>query len=209
MTDISMFTTLMMLAALKLYEAASIVIESDDPELLPQMQFMSQVAQLLAVLVKASAAQGLDHDYSSNSLAQVGATLDKHSQDADIRAPENTHARRWSSMSEGSVSPSMTPEAWATPTAAAWLEKSTIALKALSTLRWLNKPEQLQKLAEESPKCLPSTAQNLQVSTAAYQAVGESVLQLLHCCLAGQHTAHSAPLEQAAMNVSMMSCLSW
>ncbi len=209
MTDISMFTTLMMLAALKLYEAASIVTESDDPELLPQMQFMSQVAQLLAVLVKASAAQGPDHDYSSNSLAQVGATLDKHSQGADIRGLENTHARRWSSMSEGSVSPSMTTEAWATPTAAAWLEKSAIALKALSTLRWLNKPEQLQKLAEESPKCLPSTAQNLQVSTAAYQAVGESLLQLLHCCLAGEHTAHSAPLEQAAINVSMPSCLSW
>ena len=173
------------------------------------MQFMSQVAQLLAVLVEACAAQGPDHDYSSTSLPQTGHLLDRHSQDADTKGPENSHVRSWPSVSEGSVCPSMMREAWPNPTAAAWLQKSTLALKALSTLRWLNKAEQLQKLAEESPKGLPSTAQSLQVSTAAYQAVGESVSQLLHCCLAGQHTAHSAPLEQAAMNVSMMSCLSW
>ncbi len=198
-----------MLAALKLYEATSIVSESDDPKLLPQMQFMSQVAQLLAVLVKASAGHFPDHDHLSNSLFQVGHMLDRYGQVADTRVLENSHARSWSSLSEGSVSPTMTTEAWATPTAAAWLEKSTLAVKALSTLRWLNKPEQLQKLADETPECLPSAAQSRPVSTAAYQAVGESLLQLLHCCLAGEHTAHWAHLKQSAIDMFMTSCLSW
>lgn len=183
------------------------------------MQFMSQVAQLLAVLVEACAAQGPDHDYSSTSLPQTGHLLDRHSQDADTKGPENSHVRSWPSVSEGSVCPSMMREAWPNPTAAAWLQKSTLALKALSTLRWLNKAEQLQKLAEEPPECLPSAAQTTvatrpsrqisTVSTAAYQAVGESLLQLLHCCLAGEHTAHWAHLKQSAVNMFMTSCLSW
>ena len=123
----------MVLAALKLYEAASIVTESDDPKLLPQMQFMSQVAPLLAVLVKACAAQGPDHDYSLTSLPQTRRLLDRHSQDADTEGPENSHVRSWPSVSEGSVCPSMMREAWPKPIAAAWLQKSTMALKALST----------------------------------------------------------------------------
>lgn len=191
-------TTLMMLAALKLYDATSIVIESDDPELLPQMQSMSQVAQLLVALVKASARQFPDDDHLSNTRFQVGHMLDRHTSDADTRVLENSHASSWSRLSEGYVNSSMTREAWPTPTAAAWLERSTVALKALTTLRWLNKPEQLQKLADETPKCLPSAAQSRPVSTAAYQAVGESLLQLLHCCLAGGHTAHWAHLNKVS-----------
>ncbi|DBA88754.1 TPA: hypothetical protein ACH3X1_004172 [Trebouxia sp. C0004] len=163
--------------ALKLYEAASIVTESDDPELLPQMQFMSQVAQLLTALVKASAGHSLDH--FSNQHPQAGSLLDRHSQDADTRGPENSHASYWSGACEGPVSPSMMREAWPTPTAAAWQEKSAIVLKALSTLRWLN------ELAKDSPEVLSSAAQKSQDTTAAYQAVGESLVRLLHCCLAG------------------------
>lgn len=198
-----------MLAALKLYEATSIATESDDPELLPQMQLISQAAQLLTLLLKAAAGQFPDHDRLANSLLKVGLTLDRHSQDADPWGPEISHATSWPSLSEGSGTWRMLREAWPTPTAAAWLEKSTIAVKALFTLRWLNKPEQLRKLADETPEDMLSTAENRPVSTAAYHAVGESLLQLLHCCLAGEHTAHWAPLQQSAIKVPTMSCLSW
>ncbi len=175
------------------------------------MQFMAQVAQLLVELVKVSAAQSgstvLNH--SSSSPAHGSNTLETHSQDANIRAPESTLVGTRSGMCAGSVSPSMTTETWATPTAAAWQEKSTIAMRALSTLHWLSKPEQLQKLTKEAPNPFSSATKNFQLCTAAYQAAGESLLRLLHCCLAGEHTAHWAPWKQSAINVSMISCLSW
>ena len=141
LTGAVLFTSVIVLAAWRLYGPASILSESRDPELVPQMQFMAQVAQLLVELVKVSAAQSgstvLNH--SSSSPAHGSNTLETHSQDANIRAPESTHAGTRSGMCAGSVSPSMTTETWATPTAAAWQEKSTIAMRALSTLHWLSK----------------------------------------------------------------------
>ena len=200
-----------MLAVWRLYDPASIVSESKDPELVPQMKFMAQVAQLLVDLVKASAAQpgSKIRDHCSSSPAQGSITLETRSQDADIRAQKATHASSRSDTSARSVSPSVATQIWATPTAALWQDKSAIALRALSTLHWLSKPEQLQKLTTETPNPLSSATNNFQLCTAAHQAVGEALLQLLHCCLAGELTALWAPLQQAAINVSTMSCLSW
>ncbi len=162
-----LFSGVMMLAVWRLYDPASIVTDIEDPELVPQMKFMAQVAQLLVVLVKATA-------------AQPGCTICDHS------------AR--------SVSPSVPTLVWATPTAAVWQDKSAIALRALSTLHWLSKPEQLQKLAAETVDPSRSAAENFQLCTAAHQAVGEALLWLLHYCLAGALTAHWAPLiQQPAM----------
>jgi len=100
-------------------------------------------------------------------------------------------------------------EIWATPTVAAWQDKSAVALRALSTLHWLSEPEQLQKLTKETPSPTSSATKNFQFCTAAHEVVGESLLRLLHCCLAGELTAFWAPLKQSAINMSTMSCLSW
>ncbi|KAL0055193.1 hypothetical protein WJX82_008561 [Trebouxia sp. C0006] len=108
-----------------------------------------------------------------------------HSQDADIRAAESTRASTQSGRCVGSVSPSVKTEIWATPTVAAWQDKSAVALRALSTLHWLSEPEQLQKLTKETPSPTSSATKNFQFCTAAHEVVGESLLRLLHCCLAG------------------------
>ena len=190
--DTVLFNSVLVQAAWGPFEPTNIIVESEDPELVPQMQFMAQVAQLLVDLVKAFTAQSgntvLDH--SSSSPAQASNTLETHSQDADIRAQEATHANAWPGW------PSMTPELWATPTAAEWQHKSAIALRALSTLHWISKPEQLQKLTTETPNPFSSATQNFQLCTAAQQTVGEALLRLLHCCLAGELTALWAPLKQ-------------
>ncbi len=173
---------------------------------MPQMNFMAQVAQLLVDLVKASTAQSdstvLDH--CSRLPAQGSNTFGTGSQDADIRALRATHA-----SSRSGMSPSAATQIWATPSAAMWQDKSAIALRALSTLHWLSKPGQLQKLAMELPSPFRSASETFQRCTAAHQAVGEALLRLLHCCLAGEFTALWAPLQQSATGVSMMSCLSW
>ena len=166
-TSAALFGNVMMLAVWRLYDAPSIVTDNKDPELVPQMKFMAQVAQLLVVLIKASAAQ------------QASTTRDH---------------------SVTSVSPSVPTLVWATPTAAVWQDKSAIALRALSTLNWLSKPEQLQKLATGTVDTSRSAAENFQLCTAAHQAAGEALLWLLHYCLAGALTAHWAPLiQQPAM----------
>ena len=103
----------------------------------------------------------------------------------------------------------MTPDLWGTSTAAEWQHKSAIAVTALTTVHWLSKPEQLHKLTMETPNPSSSATQNFQLCTAAHQAVGEALVRVLHCCLAGELTAHWAPLQQAASNASTMSCLSW
>ncbi len=171
-----LFSGVMLLAVWRLYDPASIVSDIKDPELVPQMKSMAQVAQLLVDLVKASA-------------AQPGSTVRDHS------------AR--------SVSPSMTGKSSAIPTAALWQDKSAIALRALSTLNWLSKPEQLQKLTRETPNPSSSATQNFQLCTAAHEAVGEALLRLLHCCLAGKLSALRAPVQQSLIKVSMMSCMGW
>ena len=153
--------------------------ESAGSELAPQLQLTAVVAQLLAVLVQASDGHFPDHDH-----------LHRYGQDADTRGPETSQARSWrswSSVCEGPVSPSMMREAWATPTPEAWQDKSSIALKALLALRWLNNRER------EAAEFLSSAAQSSyqpQDTTAAFQEVGELLLQLLHCCLAGEHAVH-------------------
>ncbi|DBA88769.1 TPA: hypothetical protein ACH3X1_004186 [Trebouxia sp. C0004] len=170
-----------------LYDPASIIVEAEDPELVPQMQFMTQVAQLLVDLVTASALQSgcAAADHRPSWLAQGPNTLEMYSQDPDVRAPESTHASTWPGLCNGFVSPSVAAESWVTPTATAWQERSAVALKALSTLHWLGKPEQLQKLTQETPNPLSSATENYQSCTAAHQAVEESLLRLLHCCMAG------------------------
>ena len=210
LSGVVLFSSVIMLAVWRLYDPASIVSDSKDPELVPQMKFMAQVAQLLVDLVQASASQSgsIIRDHCSSSPAQGSNTLETHSQDADIIAPESTHASTQSGMCVGSVSPSVATQSWATPTAAVWQDKSAIALRALSTLHWLSKPEQLQKLAKETLDPLSSATNNFRLCTAAHQAVGEALLRLLHCCLAGELTALWAPLQQSAINVSTMSCLS-
>jgi len=90
-----------------------------------------------------------------------------------------------------------------------WQDKSAIALRALSTLNWLSKPEQLQKLTRETPNPSSSATQNFQLCTAAHEAVGEALLRLLHCCLAGKLSALRAPVQQSLIKVSMMSCMGW
>lgn len=173
-TDKLLFSTVTMLAA----------DDSEYPEVVSQLQLMAQVAQLLAVLIKPSAGQSPEHHHLSKLHPRVGHILDRHSQDADTRGLENSSARSWrswSSVCEGPVSPSTMTEAWPTPTAEAWQDKSAVALLAL---RWLNNPE--------STAFLSSEAQSSQDTTAHYhyQAAGESISQLLHCCLAGELTAH-------------------
>ncbi|KAL0031912.1 hypothetical protein WJX79_004744 [Trebouxia sp. C0005] len=171
----------------RLYDPVSIVSDCENPELVPQMKFMARVAQLLVDLFKASAGQSGStlRDHCPSSPAQVSDTLETRSQDADIRAQGATPAAPRSDLSARSVSPSMATESWATPTAAVWQDKSTIALRALSTLHWLSKPGQLQKLTAEVPDPSRSATENFQLCTAAHQAVGEALLRLLHCCLAG------------------------
>lgn len=165
--------------------------DGGDNEAVSQLKLTAQVAQLLAILVKLSdrqspdlAGQSSDLDHPSNENLQVGHMLDRHSQDADTRGLENSHTRSWrswSSMCEGPVSPSVTREAWPTPTAEAWQDKAAVALLAL---RWLNNCER------EFAELLSSEAQSSQDTTADYQAAGDSVSQLLHCCLAGELSAH-------------------
>ncbi len=161
--------------------------ESARSELAPQLQLTACVAQLLAVLVKASDGHFPDHDHLSSPLSQVGQMPHRYGQNADTPGPETSQARSWRSWSgvcEGPVSPSMMREAWATPTAEAWQDKSSISLKALSALRWLNNRER------ESAEFLSSPAQSSykpQDTTAAFQEAGGLLLQLLHSCLAGEH----------------------
>ncbi len=83
----------------------SILVESEDPELVPHMQCMAQVAQLLVNMVKASAAHSAATvcDHSSSPSAQASNTLETHSQDAGIRAKGAAHANEWPGW------PSMTP----------------------------------------------------------------------------------------------------
>ncbi len=160
--------------------------DSEDPELAPQLQLTAQVAQLLVVLVKTSDGNFPGHDHLSNALFQVGQMLDRYGQDAET-IPEHSQARSWRSWSavcEGPVSPSMSREAWPIPTAEAWQDKSSVALKSLLALRWLNNRER------ESAEILSSEVQSSQDTTADCQAAGESLLQLLHCCLAGEHARH-------------------
>ncbi len=158
--------------------------DSEDPELVPQLRLTAQVAQLLPVLVNIYLGHFPDHDHLSNLHPQVGSLLDRHGPDANTRGPEHSCARSWGSWSgvcEGPVSPSMMTEAWPTPTAEAWQVKSSIALQAVRALRWLN------NLTRASPEFLSSAAQSSQDTAAAYQAAGESLLQPLDCCLAGEH----------------------
>lgn len=160
--------------------------DSEDPELAPQLQLTAQVAQLLVVLVKTSDGNFPGHDHLSNALFQVGQMLDRYGRDAET-IPEHSQARSWRSWSavcEGPVSPSMSREAWPIPTAEAWQDKSSVALKSLLALRWLNNRER------ESAEILSSEVQSSQDTTADCQAAGESLLQLLHCCLAGEHARH-------------------
>ena len=182
-----LFNSVIVHAAWRPYDPANVLFESEDPELMPQKKFIAQVAQLLVDLVKASAAQPgstvLDH--SSISPVQGSNTLAARSQDADIRSADSTHASTQSGRCVRSVSPSMT---WATPTSAVWQDKSAVALRALSTLNWLSQPDQLQKLTRETPSPLSSATKNFQLCTAAHEAVGEALLRLLHCCLAGELT---------------------
>ncbi len=203
-TDTVLFNSGLVHAAWGPFEPINIIVESKDPELVPQMQFMARVAQLLVDMVKAFTAQSASTvlDHSSSSHAQGSDTLETHSQGADIRAQRATGTNAWPGW------PSMTPELWATPISDEWQHKSAIALKTLSTLNWLNKPEQLQKLTTETPNPLSSATQNFQLCIAAHQTVGEGLVRLLHCCLAGELTALLAPLEQSAVNMSTMSCLS-
>ena len=206
-----MFSSVTVLAVWRLYDPVSIVSDCENPELVPQMKFMARVAQLLVDLVKASAGQSGStlRDHCPSSPAQVSDTLETRSQDADIRAQGATPAAPRSDLSARSVSPSMATESWATPTAAVWQDKSTIALRALSTLHWLSKPGQLQKLTAEVPDPSRSATENFQLCTAAHQAVGEALLRLLHCCLAGELPALWAPLRRSAITASMRSRLSW
>ncbi len=187
-----LFNSVLVHAAWGPFEPNNIIVESKDPELVPQMQFMARVAQLLVDMVKAFTAQSASTvlDHSSSSPAQGSDTLETHSQDADITAEGAIGTNAWPGW------PSMTPELWATPRSAEWQHKSVIALKALSTLNWLNKPEQLQKLTRETPNPLSSATQNFQLCIAAHQTVGEALVRLLHCCLAGELTALWAPLKQ-------------
>ena len=204
-TDTMLLNSVLVHAAWGPFEPINIVVESKDPELVPQMQFMARVAQLLVDMVKAFAAQSASTilDRSSSSPAQASDTLETHSQGVDITAQGTTGTNAWPGW------PSKTPEFWATPTSAVWLHKSSVALKALSTLNWLTKPEQLQKLTRETPNPSSSATQNFQLCIAAHQTVAEGLVRLLHCCLAGELTALSAPLQQSASSVSTMSCLTW
>ena len=165
---------------------------------MPQMRLTAQVAQVLVDLVRASDAQpgSTVTDHTSSLPAQGSGTVETHSQDANIRAADSTHASTQSIMCVQSVSSSMTTEVWGTSTAAVWQDKSAVALRALSTLHWLSKPEQLQKLTTETQNFFRSATESFQRNTVAHQAVGEALLQLLHCCLAGELTAHWATLEQ-------------
>ena len=184
-TDTVLFNSALVHAAWGPFEPINILVEITDPELEPQMQFMARVAHLLVDMVKAFTAQLASTvlDHSSSSPAQGSDTLELHSQDAVITAQRATGTNAWPGW------PSMTPELWATPMFAEWQQKSAIALKALSTLNWLNKPEQLQKLTRETPDPLSSATQNFQLCIAAHQTVAEGLVRLLHCCLAGALTA--------------------
>ena len=203
-----LFSGVMMLAVWRLYDPASIVSDIKDPELVPQMKFMAQVA-LLIILVEASDCHfpgSTVCDQSASSPPQASNTLETRSQDADIRAQGATHATSRSVVSARSVSPSMTETIWATPTAALWQDKSAIALRALSTLHWLSKPEQLQKLTRETPDPSSSATQNFQLCTAAHEAVGEALLRLLHCSLTGELTVLWAPVQQSLVTLHMPFC---
>ncbi len=69
-----LFNSVIVHAAWRPYDPANVLFESGDPELMPQMKFMAQVAQLLVDLVKATAAQSgwavSDHFSSSPLRAQ-------------------------------------------------------------------------------------------------------------------------------------------
>ena len=92
--DTVLFNSVLVPAAWGPFEPANTIVEGEDPELVPQMQFMVQVAQLLVVLVRAFTAQSASTvtDHSSSSLAYASNTLEKPSQDSDIRAQGSTHA---------------------------------------------------------------------------------------------------------------------
>ena len=203
-TDTVLFNSVLVHAAWGPFEPINIIVEIKEPELEPQMQFIARVAQLLVEMVKAFTAQSASTllDHSSSSPAQGSDTLETHSQGADITAQGATGSNAWPGW------PSKTPELWATPMSADWQHKSAIALKALSTLNWLSKPEQLQKLTRETPNPLSSATQNFQLCIAAHQTVGEALVRLLHCCLAGELAALWSPLKLSAINMSTMSCLS-
>ena len=157
-----LFNSVIVHAAWRPYDPANVLFESGDPELMPQLKFMAQVAQLLVDLVKATAAQSGSavSDHFSSSPAKGSNSLAMHSQDADIRAAESTRASTQPGRCVGSVSPSVKTEIWATPTVAAWQDKSAVALRALSTLHWLSEPEQLQKLTKETPSPTSSATKN-------------------------------------------------